>query len=145
MLVRKAGGHVIRGSSSMTGARALRDYYEAVVKEGVSPAVTPDGPSGPPLEFKPGAILLSQLTGRPILPMAYAARRAWRFPTWDRFVLPLPASRIALVIGEPVVVPRGLDADALPQWQERMRRELESLSTQARAALRGGPMRPGRG
>ena len=135
MIVRRAGGHVIRGSSNLTGARALRDYYEAVAKGRVSPAVTPDGPSGPRRQFKPGAILLSQLTGKPMLPMAYAARWAWRFPTWDRFVLPLPLSRVALVIGEPVTVPRGLDAASLEAWQERMRAELESLYQQARAAL----------
>lgn len=135
MIVRRAGGHVIRGSSNLTGARALRDYYEAVVRHGVSPSVTPDGPSGPRGEFKPGAIMLSQLTGHPMLPMAYAARRAWRFPTWDRFVLPLPLSRVVLAVGEPVTIPRGLDAPALEQWQARMRDELESLYLQARAAL----------
>ena len=27
-----------------TGARALRDYYETIVKQEISPAITPDGP-----------------------------------------------------------------------------------------------------
>ncbi len=135
MLVRRAGGHVIRGSSNLTGARALRDYYEAVVRNRVSPAVTPDGPSGPRRQFKPGAILLSQLTSKPMVPMGYAARWVWRFPTWDRFVLPLPCSRVVLAIGEPVTVPRGVDAEALEAWQEQMRAELEALFQQARAAL----------
>ena len=135
MIVRRAGGHVIRGSSNLTGARALRDYYEAVVKNGVSPVVTPDGPSGPRRQFKPGAILLSQLTGRPMIPMAYAAKWVWRFPTWDRFVLPLPFSRVVLAIGEPVTAPRNLEAASLEAWQESMRTELEALFQQARAAL----------
>jgi len=43
MLVRKVGAEVIRGSSSHTGARALRDYYQALAHEGISPAITPDG------------------------------------------------------------------------------------------------------
>src|SRR5512140_69133 len=47
MLVEKIGGHVIRGSSTSTGARALRDYYETIVKQQISPAITPDGPRGP--------------------------------------------------------------------------------------------------
>lgn len=135
MLVERGGGHVIRGSSNMTGARALRDYYEAVVRRGISPAVTPDGPSGPRGEFKPGAILLSQLTGRPMLPMSWAASRVWRFPTWDRFALPLPFARVVLAIGEPQVVPKGLDAAALEDWQARMRQELEALHERAEAAL----------
>ncbi|HET9694795.1 MAG TPA: DUF374 domain-containing protein, partial [Steroidobacteraceae bacterium] len=41
MLVEKVGGVVIRGSSTHTGARALRDYYVTVVKQEVSPAITP--------------------------------------------------------------------------------------------------------
>jgi lysophospholipid acyltransferase (LPLAT)-like uncharacterized protein len=135
MLVKRVGGHVIRGSSSATGARALRDYYEAVVKLGVSPAITPDGPHGPRRRFKPGAILLSQLSGKPIVPMAYAARRAWLFPTWDRFALPWPFSRVALVIGEPVQVPKGLDTSALERWQETLGSQLDALYEQARASL----------
>ena len=76
MVVSRFGGHSIRGSTTHTGARALRDYYEALVKQGVSPSITPDGPKGPRFVFKPGAILLSQMSQRPILPMAYAASRA---------------------------------------------------------------------
>lgn len=135
MLVRRAGGFAIRGSSSATGARALRDYYEAMTKEGISPAITPDGPSGPAREFKPGAILLSQLSGKPMLPMAFAARRAYRFRTWDEFILPLPFTDSVLAVGEPCQVPRRLDAGALEDWQKRMKVELVDLYRQARAKL----------
>ena len=98
MLVRKLGAEVIRGSSSHTGARALRDYYQALAHEGISPAITPDGPRGPPWKFKPGAILLAQMSQRPMIPMAYAASRAWKIK-WDRFVIPKPLARVAIVIG----------------------------------------------
>jgi len=135
MLVRRAGGHVIRGSSSNTGARALRDYYEAISKLGVSPAITPDGPHGPRRQFKPGAILIAQLSGKPIVPMAYAARRAWLFPTWDRFALPWPFTRIVLQGGEPAAIPKRLDSAALERWQEALRERLESLYAAARGAL----------
>lgn len=131
------GARVIRGSSTRTGARALRDYYQLLVNEGVSPVITPDGPTGPRFVFKPGALLLSQLSGRPLVPMAYAASRAW-FVGWDRFVIPWPFSRIALAIGEPVQVPRELqiaDEAALAPLQRRMEAELKRLFVQARRAL----------
>jgi len=137
MLVRRAGGFAIRGSSSATGARALRDYYEAITRDGISPAITPDGPRGPAQEFKPGAILLSQLACKPMLPMAFAARRVFRFPTWDRFVLPLPFTAAVLAIGEPCIAPKRLGADGLAHWQQRMQRDLADLYRQARAALDG--------
>jgi lysophospholipid acyltransferase (LPLAT)-like uncharacterized protein len=134
MIARRAGGHVIRGSSSHTGARALRDYYQALVKEDISPVITPDGPRGPPFKFKPGAILLAQMSGRPILPMAYAASRAWRIK-WDRFVIPVPFSRVALAIGAPRYVPRAIDAATLERLQGEMEAELRRLFESAREAL----------
>jgi lysophospholipid acyltransferase (LPLAT)-like uncharacterized protein len=134
MMVRRVGGHVIRGSSSHTGARALRDYYQALVKEGISPVITPDGPRGPRFRFKPGAILLAQMSGRPILPMAYAASRAWRIK-WDRFVIPVPLARIAIAIGPPRYVPRTLDAAALERLQGEMEQELRRTYALAREAL----------
>ena len=138
MLVEKFGGVVIRGSSTHTGARALRDFYGTIVKQQVSPAITPDGPKGPRHEFKPGALLLSQITGKPILPVAVAASRAWTFKTWDAFELPLPFSRIAIVYGEPVKVGRATDTAALEQWQARMAESLLTLRRQAERALHGG-------
>ena len=138
MLVEKVGGVVIRGSSTHTGARALRDYYETIVRQQVSPAITPDGPKGPVHVFKPGAIMLSQITGKPILPVAVAASPACRFRTWDRFELPLPFSRVAIVYGEPVQVARATDAAALQQWQDFMAAALLALRRQAERALHGG-------
>ena len=135
MLVGKVGGHVIRGSSTHTGARALRDYYETIVKQEISPALTPDGPKGPLHEFKPGAVMLAQLTGRPILPVSVAASCAFRFPTWDRFELPLPFSRVVIAYGEPVKMPRGVDAESLARLQGEMAARLQALQQEARAAL----------
>lgn len=135
MLVKRIGGHVIRGSSTHTGARALRDFYETVVRQKLSPAITPDGPKGPVHEFKPGAVMLSQLTGKPILLVSVAASRTWRFRTWDRFELPLPFSRVVLAYGEPVRVPRVLSAEGLARMQAEMAERLRALNAEAHAAL----------
>ena len=134
MMVRRFGAAVIRGSSTHTGARALRDYYQALVKDNISPVITPDGPRGPRFKFKPGALLLAQMSARPILPMAYAASRAWLIK-WDKFVIPWPGARIAIAIGEPVYVPRVTDAATLERLQGEMEQRLKSVYGQARAAL----------
>ena len=135
MIVRSLGGEVIRGSSTHTGARALRDYYHALAHEGVSPAITPDGPRGPPWKFKPGAVLLAQLSGRPMIPLGYAASRAWKIK-WDRFVIPQPFSRIAIAVGEPVYVPKGLDAAALERIALDMEQRLRGVFRAAVDVLR---------
>jgi lysophospholipid acyltransferase (LPLAT)-like uncharacterized protein len=135
MLVRRVGGRVIRGSSTHTGARALRDYYRALVQEDVSPVITPDGPRGPRFKFKPGAILLAQMSGRPMLPLAYAASRAW-LVKWDKFVIPWPFARIAIAIGPPRYVPRVVDASQIVRLQGEMEAELKRLYELARGALK---------
>jgi lysophospholipid acyltransferase (LPLAT)-like uncharacterized protein len=136
-IARWLGFEVIRGSSTRTGARALRDYYELLVKRGVSPVITPDGPTGPRQRFKPGGLLLAQLSGRPLLPMAFAASRAWRFG-WDRFVLPWPGSRIAITIGAPVYVPADAalgDAEVMQALQLRMEQALHRQHELAQGLL----------
>jgi lysophospholipid acyltransferase (LPLAT)-like uncharacterized protein len=134
LIVRGLGGEVIRGSSTHTGARALRDFYQALVHEGISPVITPDGPRGPPWKFKPGALLLAQLSQRPIVPLSYVASRAWKI-SWDRFVIPKIGARIVLAIGEPVYVAKGLDAAALERLQADMEQRLTLLFETARSAL----------
>jgi len=138
VIVKKLGGDVIRGSSTHTGARALRDYYQGLMQDHISPIITPDGPLGPRFKFKPGAILLSQMSGRPILPMAYAASRAWLIK-WDKFVIPWPFARIAIVLGAPRYVPRVLDTAGMEHWQSQMETELKSLFQRARALLQERP------
>ena len=44
------------------------------------------------------------------------------FHSWDRFLLPLPFSRVVLAYGEPVTVPSDADGELL----EQKRQELES-------------------
>jgi lysophospholipid acyltransferase (LPLAT)-like uncharacterized protein len=134
MVVSRLGGHSIRGSTTHTGARALRDYYDALKKQDISPSITPDGPKGPRFVFKPGAILLSQMSQRPILPMAFAASRATLI-AWDKFVIPWPFSRIVIAVGEPRQVPRALQPAALERLQAELGAELKRLFGVARDAL----------
>lgn len=135
MLVRRFGAAAIRGSSTHTGARALRDYYQALTRDSISPVITPDGPRGPRFKFKPGALLLAQMSQRPILPMAYAASRAW-LVKWDKFVIPVPfLARIAIAIGPPRYVARVIGAAGLEELQVGMERELHRVYGVARDAL----------
>ena len=75
----------------------------------------------------PGAILLAQMSGRPILPMAYAASRAWLIK-WDKFVIPWPFSRIVIADRRAALRARVTDAAAaLEALQTEMAAELKRL------------------
>lgn len=135
MAAQRLGGHVVRGSSSYTGARALRDFYLAVAKENVSLLITPDGPRGPRYEAKSGALMIAQLSGKPIVPISYAASRAFKFRAWDRFVLPLPFARVVIAVGEPIVVPKVMTPKDLEAMQRRLSEILRELFELARKSL----------
>jgi lysophospholipid acyltransferase (LPLAT)-like uncharacterized protein len=133
---RMGGGVVFRGSTTAKGAEAVRAIHRAITRDRLSAGITPDGPYGPRSVFKPGVVKIAQLTGAPLVPISYCASHAWVLKTWDRFVVPRPFCRVAIAVGEPVVVPRRLDDAGTTQIKERMERSLEELFQQARAALR---------
>ena len=136
MMVRRFGGAVIRGSSTHTGARALRDYYQALVRDNISPVITPDGPRGPRFKFKPGALLLAQMSGPadPADVLCRLARLAHQVgPVRD----PDAFARIAIAIGPPCYVPRVTDAAALGSLQA----EMERPRLDGAAARAGEPLR----
>jgi hypothetical protein len=141
MVIRRLGGHVVRGSSTRTGALAMKELFQALMREGVSPVINPDGPRGPRFRAKPGAVMLAQMSGRELLPMAYCASRATLFH-WDRFVLPWPGARIAIALGEPMAIPRGGGQAAIEAAQLELASRLHATFRAARAALE--PARPGR-
>lgn len=97
-IVRHWGYLVIEGSSSKGGTTALKQAIR-VLEAGGEIAITPDGPTGPAEQSKPGAVQAAQATGARIVPVASAAAWAIRFKTWDGFVIPLPFSRVVISYG----------------------------------------------
>ena len=134
-LARSWGGEVIRGSTTRTGAQAMRDMFNLVVKQKVSPVTTSDGPQGPVHVFKLGDILLSQFTQSPLLPLAYACSNSWMLNSWDKFIIPKPFSKIAITIGEPTTIPKGIVAEDLEPMRMQMENALKDLTKQAQDTI----------
>ena len=78
----------------------------SVLDAGAVVIITPDGPRGPRHSVKPGITWLARTTGYPIVPVGFACARAWRAKSWDRFTVPLPWSRVAIVYDRPIEVAR---------------------------------------
>jgi hypothetical protein len=131
-LVSRWGYDVVRGSSSRGGGPALRNLVR-FVREGRSIAVTPDGPRGPREKLKPGVLTAAQLTGCALLPVAAGASRSWWFEGWDRFMVPKPFTRIHVVYGEPVPVPRDADATELADIAARVEADMGRITARAEA------------
>ena len=121
--VTRFGLSVVRGSSSRGGAAALR-ALAASVRAGEDVAVVPDGPRGPRERLQAGLVVLAAATGAPIVPLGFAARPARRLASWDRFLVPMPFARAAVVFGKAATVPRGADRETARTDVERALREV---------------------
>ncbi|MCK5395680.1 MAG: lysophospholipid acyltransferase family protein [Gammaproteobacteria bacterium] len=132
-IVSSRGAKVIRGSSTRTGAKALRDMFQIITKDKISPVTTSDGPTGPIFKFKPGAAMLSQMTKAPMLPIACAAKSAWYLGSWDRFMIPKPFTKVVVAVGEFVNVDKA-EKDLSPV-QTQMEDAINGLMMQAKQSL----------
>jgi lysophospholipid acyltransferase (LPLAT)-like uncharacterized protein len=111
--------HAIRGSAANKkkrkdkgGARAIAEAAR-LLKSGSAVCITPDGPRGPAERVSPGAIMIAQRAGAPIVPYALSVKPCWRLDTWDRFIIPFPFTRGAIILGAPVEAPRSADPETL--------------------------------
>lgn len=105
------------------GAGALRAALKTL-RANTTVAMTTDIPPGPARVAGMGIVTLARMSGRPIVPMAIATGRFATLPTWSRFTINMPFSKLAMVVGEPIHVRR--DADEA---------ELEALRQQVEAAM----------
>lgn len=125
------GQGAVRGSSSR-GGRAAFKAMVALADEPYDLVITPDGPKGPRHEIKPGVVQLARLTGRPVIPMAFAASAGHRFASWDRFLLPFPFARGVYAFGEAVHYRKEEDPEA---FRLRLQRAMEENVARANARL----------
>jgi lysophospholipid acyltransferase (LPLAT)-like uncharacterized protein len=128
------GYHVVRGSSSRGGESALRELVR-LIRAGRSVAITADGPRGPSEKLKLGVLQMAQLTGAALVPVGTAASRAWRFRSWDRFLLPKPFARIQIAYGDALFISRDTDAAGVAAHAEVLEHRISELARIAEAAL----------
>ena len=118
----------VRGSSSRGGREAFVEL-KRLLESGNRVAFTPDGPRGPLRQVQPGVLVLAQMTGRPIVPVAYGARKKWIFNgSWDEFIVPKPMNRIAMAYGEPIDVK---PSDNLEMKAAELARALDEVTRKA--------------
>jgi hypothetical protein len=121
-LVNRLGYHAVRGSTTRGGREAAQAMIQ-ILKSGRNGAITPDGPRGPRRKVQPGVAVIPRLSGKPVVPIGFAAERAWRFKSWDRFMVPKPFSRVVYWYGEPVLLDKGQkSAEGIRRVQAEMDR-----------------------
>jgi hypothetical protein len=129
--VRGSGGG--KRDRAKGGAPALRGLMRAL-DDGVTVAMTADVAKFARVAGL-GIVTLARLSGRPILPIAVAARRRIDFKSWDCASIGLPFNRCAIVVGDPIRVPRDADDDAMETARRQVEEGLDAVHARAYAMV----------
>ena len=102
-IAKNFGYNFFRGSSKKGGKEAIKNM-DKFFRENTNAKIiiTPDGATGPEHKVKPGALILAQNSGRPIIPMIVDVKNSWKFKNWHTFYLSKPFSKMRVVFGEPL-------------------------------------------
>jgi lysophospholipid acyltransferase (LPLAT)-like uncharacterized protein len=126
------GYGAVRGSSSR-GAREGLLGLKSVIESGGPAIFTADGPRGPIYQTKTGPIKLAQMTGARIGAFHLEPKRAWRVRSWDRFLVPMPFTPIAVSWARWTTVPTDLAEENFEAKRQELNAALERARLRARA------------
>lgn len=124
--IRGSGAAGRRSMRDRGGAKVLKQAIKAL-KEGFCIVSTADVPPGPAQKAGQGILTMARLSDRPIIPAAIATKYAINFKSWSRLTINLPWSKCALVVGDPIFVPRSASETEL----EKIRLDLEAAMQKA--------------
>lgn len=119
-LFERFGLEVVRGSTGKGGTSAIKQLYK-LLKKGHNVGFAVDGSRGPARKVQGGTLFLAAHTGNPIIPINVVYSHSLKLNSWDKMELPLPFSKVLVLYGAPVYVPK----DVSEQEFESIRSTLE--------------------
>jgi lysophospholipid acyltransferase (LPLAT)-like uncharacterized protein len=125
-VIKRFGYGTARGSATRGGGRALSEMARCLAN-GMEVAFTIDGPRGPAYVAKPGAVTLARHSAHPILPFHIAVKSCVELPSWDRLQIPLPFTKAACFIGQPIYVARDETSEEVSAKQVTLQSILDNL------------------
>jgi lysophospholipid acyltransferase (LPLAT)-like uncharacterized protein len=138
-ILRLFGFDAVRGSSSRGGREGVLGLAQ-VIESGRTAIFTADGPRGPIYQTKMGPIKLAQMTGAPIGAFHLEPKSAREIRSWDRFLVPMPFTRICVSWGQWTKVPTDLPIDQFEAKRQELNATIERARLRAYARL-GKPIR----
>ncbi|MBM6592704.1 lysophospholipid acyltransferase family protein [Microvirga pudoricolor] len=138
--LRHLGIRAIRGSGARGrdvrkkgGVSAMRGMLRALA-QGEMVVMTADIPKVARV-CGDGIVILAQISGRPIVPVAVVTSRRRDFDSWDKASIGLPFGRGAMVLGDPIHVARDADAATIEAARQTVERELDRVHERAYALI----------
>lgn len=147
-LIERFGGFTLRGSTRHPrkrkdkGSNAVARTGMERLEAGDLIGITPDGPRGPRMRAQEGVAALSMWTGVPVVPFAWATRRARMLASWDRFMLPWPFDRGVYVVGDPIFPVNGDGDEAVEAHRLAIEAGLNAVTRLADERVGRVPVEP---
>lgn len=142
--VRGLGISVITGSGSKAtsgGTEALQAMRQLLAAN-QAVGITPDGPRGPLMRAKGGAVMVAQAAGVPLVPVSASVRRGRLIRSWDRFLLAWPCNRGVVLFGTPLAVPSDARREEIEQARRALEESLNALTAEADRRCGRTPVTP---
>jgi len=136
LMMKRFGYRAVWGSSNRQPAAALRAMAREI-NEGRIVVISPDGPRGPAHVMAMGPVALAQLTGAPIIPIAWRSKSVWRINSWDRMRFMKPFSSGTIVYGAPIILEKVKGQDALEAQRVCVETALNVLNEELDREYRG--------
>jgi lysophospholipid acyltransferase (LPLAT)-like uncharacterized protein len=128
---RRLGHHCVLRPPNLRGEAALGwlgDHLENAERV----VLVADGPSGPARRVKRGVIALASRLQLRVVPCAAASGWFIERRRWDRQEIPLPFSRVGVVVGEPLpALPGALAETAVASWRQRIAEAIDECRDRA--------------
>ncbi len=107
-----------------------------ILKNSAVLCITPDGPRGPKFKVSGQVAAIAKIAKVPIVPVSFGISRRKVFNSWDRFVFPLPFSKIAFYYGKPIYVDKNTSDKDLEKINKKIEKSI-SLACQKSDELVG--------
>ena len=138
----RLGCGIIRGSGAHDPARmfekgAIAGFraMKIALDEGRTVGVTADFLRNARRKVSPGIVTLARVSGRPIVPAAFASSRRYQMSSWDETTISLPFGRTACVFADPIFVPASADDALLEARRQEVEKALNTASARAYAIV----------
>jgi lysophospholipid acyltransferase (LPLAT)-like uncharacterized protein len=137
----QVGIHVIKVSSELGPSQWARATVSMIkrLRDGYCAMLSPDGPTGPAYQVKPGIAVIAMQSKGVIIPASTAGSRCFKLRSrWDAHLIPLPFSRAIVHLGTPIDTTDG-EGPVLSteQLQARIQAALEEGALTAAQLIRG--------
>jgi len=109
------------------------------LKSGYDIGIAVDGPPNEKLyDVKAGPLYIASKSRMPILPAGMYAKRGftmwWR---WDKYIIPLPFTKVVINLGKPIHIPKKLNAKDAEKQCKELGEKIHALTREAKEICLG--------